>query len=89
MKTTRPAGLLCVAIALGLMATLGGCSDDITGRSVRWDPTPEMETMGRTGDQHDTEVRRSLNETGRQIWDDWDNFWFLDEPIRLTQWPIP
>ena len=85
MKTTGFACLLCVALVLG------GCSSesDITGASVRWDATPEMESIGRTPDQRATEIHRSVNETTRQIWDDWDMFWLVDEPSHLTQWPIP
>jgi hypothetical protein len=82
MKTT---GLACLVF---LVLALGGCSD-VTGTSVRWDMTPEMQSMGRTPDQRATEIHRSVNETTRQIWDDWDNFWLVDEPVRLSQWPIP
>jgi hypothetical protein len=80
------------ACLLGIALVLGGCASEnseITGASVRWDMTPEMQTEGRTPDQHATEVHRTLNENGRQIWDDWDNFWLIDEPMHLTQWPVP
>jgi hypothetical protein len=85
MRTTRLAFVMCSALVLATLSLLGGCA----GTSVYTDPNPEMATMGYTSAQHRAELSRTVNYDFRQMWDDWDNFWLVDEPIRLTNWPIP
>lgn len=65
-----------------------GCNR-ITASSVRGNMTPELETVSLTPEQRKNRTARSVDHTLRQIHDDWDNLLLLDEPIKMTPYPIP
>jgi len=88
MKTTWfTRGAAMLVLATGLFSS--ACSTEITGQSVRANPTPEMETIAYTHEQRQNNLTRSSNTTWRQIIDDWDKFWLLDQPLHLSNIPIP
>lgn len=88
MKTTWLfRGAAALTLVAGLMAT--GCASDITGQSVRSHPTPEMEGIAYTPEQRQNNIVRVWNTNMRQIVDDWDRFWLISEPSRMSHYPIP
>jgi len=77
-------------VTLTVMILAGGCaSDEITGRSVRMRPTPEMESIAYTPEQRQNQIVRSLNTTMRQAVDDWDRLWLIHQPLHMSVYPIP
>ena len=90
MRTNRIfawAGALLLAAS---MMIVGGCaSDEITPSSVRKHMTPELNTIAMTREQRRNNTVRSVNTTLRQIPDDWDRFWLVEDPVRLSVYPIP
>jgi hypothetical protein len=90
MSKIRFTGL---AAALVAVITFTGCSStgeqEITGYSVRMKPTPEMEGVGYTPEQRQNAIVRTWNTNLRQIVDDWDRFWLLDQPLHFSPYSIP
>lgn len=81
-------GPLMLTLAAALL--FAGCaSNEITGHSVRMQPTPEMESIAYTPEQRQNNVVRSWNTNMRQIVDDWDHFWLIDQPLHMSPYPIP
>lgn len=81
------AGALLVGVTMAV-----GCSSGqgrVTASSLRANLTPELKTTAMTGEQHKSRVARSLDHTMRQIWDDLDYIFLVDQPSRLTPYPIP
>ncbi|MEX2215745.1 MAG: hypothetical protein WD768_16660 [Phycisphaeraceae bacterium] len=87
IKTWLKCGGVVLVMAIGLMA--GGCSSQITPDSVRADMSPEMETIQYTHQQRCNNIARSIDTTTRQIHDDWDRIWLVDQPLHLSYIPIP
>ena len=87
--------LVFVGFALLALTLMLGCSGqtnvrgEYTGRSVRRDMAPELQTPGETYEVRHNRIARSISETWRQIYDDWDELWLVDEPSHLSQYPIP
>jgi hypothetical protein len=80
------AGLL----SLASLVLSGGCSSDITANDVRFDPTPELESMAFTSEERRSIHARMLNTQFRQIPDDIDEILLLDRPVRFSpRYPIP
>jgi len=81
----------CVA-ALGFMMLAGGCQWQPQVYTTQPEPihhamSPEMQTLGYTSAERWTRIARSKQTTDRHIGDDWDRFWLLDNPSRLTDYP--
>ncbi len=76
-------------VAAPLLLSQGGCSHQITADSVRSNMSPEMETMAQTSEQRKNEVARAVDTNLRQLNNDWDSFWLLDRPLRLSMYPVP
>ena len=76
------------AIVVGL-ALVGGCSDKITGDSVRMDMSPELKSEAHNSEQLENRYARSQDTTLRQIWDDIDELLLRDRPSRLSRYPVP
>lgn len=82
------------ALAGGFVLTAallaGGCSGGrIEVDSVRANMTPELQTTAMTSSQHKTRIARSVDHNLRQIWDDLDYIFLIDQPSHLTSYPIP
>lgn len=91
MKSRCLKAMLAVVLMGGAM-TLAGCSSGpsrVTAASIRSNMTPELKTTAMTSEQHKTRVARSLDHTLRQVWDDLDYIFLVDQPSRLTSYPIP
>lgn len=78
----------------GLVLTVafmaGGCSSDrVTVDDIRWNMTPELKTTAMTSAQHKTRIARAVDHNLRQIWDDLDYIFLIDQPGHLTPYPIP
>jgi len=90
MKSLTCAASILV-VALSLFA--GGCASseesDITGWSVRMNPTPEMESIEYTPEQRQNNIVRTWNTNMRQIVNDWDHLWLIDQPLHMSNIPIP
>lgn len=87
MKTTRFAGTCwSAAAALGLLA---GCSNNVSKWSVRFDPSPELQTMNDTHGQQWNKVFRSANTNIRGMQEDFYRVMMLDEPDPTGRIPIP
>lgn len=68
-----------------------GCSSG--GRlevdDIRANMTPELQTTAMTSSQHKTRIARTVDHNLRQIWDDLDYIFLIDQPSHLTDYPIP
>jgi hypothetical protein len=73
------------------VAALAGCGTNPLSRDsmIRYNPTPELDTLY----QRPVDVANALtimsNENGRMFWQDMGRFWYTDRPSRLTREPIP
>ena len=75
-------------LTAALMA--GGCSSNrLEVDSIRANMTPELQTTAMTSSQHKTRIARSVDHNLRQIWDDLDYIFLIDQPSHLTPYPIP
>lgn len=81
-------GASVAVLGLGLFVA-GGCSTDITGQSVRANPSPEMESIAYTHEQRQNNLMRVNDTNWRQLVDDWDRLWLMDQPLHLNNIPIP
>lgn len=81
-------GASLTVLGLGLFAA-AGCSNDITAQSVRANPSPEMESIAYTHEQRQNNLMRVNDTNWRQLVDDWDRFWLMDQPLHLNNIPIP
>lgn len=84
--------LKCAALAalsLAAALSLGGCSNRITPDSVRSDMSPELQSMAMTAEQRKNTHARALDTTARQFWDDLDFLLMIDQPSRLSIYPVP
>ena len=89
MKLNR-AGLVGLFVVALAVVMVGGCGKKhITGESVRKNMAPEMDGIAFTHEQRANNKARSVNTTVRQFNDDWDRFWLMDQPSRLTVFPVP
>jgi hypothetical protein len=91
MKSRSLKALVAVVLVGGALTTVG-CSSGpsrITASTIRGNMTPELQTTAMTSEQHKTRVARSVDHTLRQIWDDLDYIFLVDQPSRLTPYPIP
>ena len=61
----------------------------ITPRLVRHHMSPELKTVGLTAQQQKNRIARSIDTTGRQLWDDLAWLMLMDEPLHLTPYPVP
>ncbi|RMH26316.1 MAG: hypothetical protein D6692_09455 [Planctomycetota bacterium] len=88
--------LLAACVAPAALLALGACSStenaprhagDID--ALRADPSPAMHTLAER--THDRENRFTVTKDTnfRMISDDWDRFWMIDRPSRLTFYPKP
>ena len=86
MKILVRLGMVVIAASMFV-----GCQSNrqITRDGVRADMAPELETIASTQQQRKNMVARSLDTNFRQLNDDWDRFWLLDEPLHLSKYPIP
>jgi hypothetical protein len=90
MNKTLLCGAAVLTLAAGFLSTVGCASnDEITGYSVRMNPTPEMEGIAYTPEQRQNNVVRSWNTNMRQAVDDWDQFWLIANPLHMSNIPIP
>lgn len=90
MKRTFQLMATGLVLSLGMLAT--GCSSGegrITVGDIRSNMTPELKTTAMTDDQHKTRIVRSVDHNLRQIWDDLDYLFLIDQPSHLTPYPIP
>ncbi len=81
--------LAVAALLLGSVAFLGGCSNKITAHDVRRDMSPELDSTAQYTQQDRNTYARSIDHTTRQIWDDIAWLLLIDEPLHLTEYPIP
>ncbi len=82
-----------LAFVIGSVMLIGlsvGCSskDDVSYSAIRGDLSPELRaTADRTADyQRHRAVMADMNM--RSIWDDWARTWYIDDPSRLSPYPI-
>jgi len=82
--------LALASLAAGpLLLLSAGCAQRITGDSVRANMSPEIESIAETPQQRKNKVARAADETASLINNDWDRFWLLDRPGRMSTYPMP
>ncbi len=86
MKRTLLLLAVCSCLVLPLLAT--GCNR-ITADSVRWNMTPELQSVALSKEQRKNKHHRVYDHTLRQVHDDWDYLLLLDRPRRMSKYPIP
>lgn len=90
-----PAYKSVYALIGGFMLTVAllsvGCSSGgrIDVDDIRANMTPELQTTAMTSSQHKTRIARAVDHNLRQIWDDLDYIFLIDQPSHLTEYPIP
>lgn len=84
---------LLLILALGAAAGLGACSSYPSDYShqaaaeIRSDVTPELSGLNRREVDRDNDFALAVDSNLRAANDDWDRFWLLDSPSRLTRYP--
>lgn len=88
-KTMLINGLTMLLLAFACMT--GGCAskDSLSAKSVRKNPTPELRTIAQTNDQRLNLRAKSKNYNYRMLRDDWEDIWFYDRPMRMSEYLIP
>ena len=82
--------IVAAAVMVAGMAAAGGCAqNEITHLGVLLNMTPELESVADTPAQRQNKIARSLDHTMQQIWDDLDNLWLVNEPSKMSRFPIP
>jgi len=79
--------MACAALAVAGLTV--GCEKKVTPYDVRSDMTPALDTVARTWQQDMNLRAKNVDHTTRQFWNDIRDIWLLDEPIHLTEYPIP
>ena len=79
--------LLCGLVSL--LTALGGCSNKVTVKSIRKDPSPALDALARSKEQRKNDWTRIVDTNKRQIWDDIDYLLLLDRPSRSSRYPVP
>ena len=83
-----------VVLACGLVFTAGcGGGKNKQGKvkpgEVRRNMSPELHSTAATYQQELNMIARSNAHTSRQFWDDLAWLFLLDEPLHLTEYPVP
>jgi hypothetical protein len=89
LKKSR--GLLAVASVVAL-AGLVGCNTSPSAKrdaQVRSDLTPELQTLSQRPIDVDNTQAVVWDEDLRMANEDWDRFWLMDRPSRLSRWRMP
>jgi len=91
MKSRCLKAMVAGVLLTGAMMAVGCGSTQsrVTAGSLRANLTPELKTTAMTHEQHKTRQARALDHTLRQIWDDLDFIFLIDQPSHLTSYPIP
>lgn len=50
--------------------------------------TTGCETPGYTANENARNISRNMNYDLRQTTDDWNDFWLLEHPSRMTRWAV-
>jgi hypothetical protein len=81
-------------LALGIVALSGTCLLSgcfFTGNDrldeVRYDPSPNIDTMSQRSEDVDNAMTVSMDENGRMFWEDMGRLWMVDRPSRLSKGP--
>ena len=69
--------------------SVGGCSEPTKIEALRGNMSPEFETVALSHEQRLNRQARAIDTTARQFHDDWDGFFLIDRPLRLSIYPIP
>ena len=80
-------GLLTLVAAPLLASGLVGCGSSQLSK-VRRDPTPGLDAFARSHDRVQNDVALTYDHNKRMIVDDWNSFWLLDRPSKLTEHPL-
>jgi hypothetical protein len=81
--------LAVAALLIGSICLLGACSNKITPHKVRKNMSPELDSIAQNTQQDRNTYARTIDHTTRQAWDDLAWLLLLDEPLHLTEYPIP
>ncbi len=86
MRTTHR--LLSGAV---LTACLLGCQKnytDVSFAGIRKHPAPEMSALAFTKADGQRSMATMKNQNLRMVWDDFNRVWYLDQPSRLSPYPV-
>ena len=80
--------LLAVLALTGVLVS--GCARQvITGKDIRKDVSPALDSMALTGEQIKNRQARAYDTQLRQVHDDLASFLLEKEPSRLSPYPFP
>ena len=88
MMGTR-ATVLALVLGAGILFWAGGCTSDITVRTMRSNMSPDMEGMAEDAQLRANRHAKTFDINLRQINDDIDRIFLLDRPMRLSPYPMP
>jgi hypothetical protein len=86
---TRRTAVGITVLAGGLLVA-GGCTSPIDRNArVRYDLSPELDTLHQRSDDVANSLALMSDENWRMFWEDMGRFWYVDRPSRLTFEPLP
>ena len=72
-----------------LLAAAAGCSQEkVTFKDIRHHPAPELSTTADSKVESQGNLAYMKNTDLRGFWDDVERAWYLDNPTRLSPFPI-
>ena len=81
---TLPRVFPALLLAAVCCMTLGGCTQRYAG-----DVTPELDSYAHNSTQDHYRYARVIDHNTRTIWDDLANLLLINEPTKLTRYPVP
>ena len=74
----------------GGLLLAAGCTNPVDRNArVRYDLSPELDTLYQRPDDVANSLALMHDENWRMFWEDMGRFWYVDHPSRLTPEPVP
>ena len=84
----RAIRLVATAGSIAVISALSACSSTSTS-ALRWNPAPNMSSLGQTQDDFRNSFTVTWNENWRMAGEDMARTFFYDRQSRLSVYPIP
>ena len=77
-----------IALAAAIAAACGGCHSKTSFKAISNKPAPEMFSTADRGSDAAANYAYMRNTNYRSFWDDLGRALYIDQPMRLTPYPI-
>lgn len=92
MRRVNMRGVTAGVLVLAGLAAFAGCASSKTseGRAaeLRSNLTPELDAMAERKVDIQNQEALTLDENGRMLREDWQRFWLMERPSRLSPYPV-